>query len=224
MKNILTPEEVKFLSFFCKYLRTYGLETCSFRVDSDWWERDEFDLEDVDSLRSDENYYMEIPPPVYPIIVKILNVAKAKERYPDEYEEVWGEIEFNCKDRTIDVYQSWREVHKRDESSGLGPEEIKNDPQMKKMMDELMKSTKETEIVIPFHGYGDSGDLEMPSDSLSDVEDFCYRYLENNYGGWEINEGSGGEFIFRPRKKTIDCVFYWNDEDVARRTLIEIKF
>lgn len=224
MKNILTTEEIKFLSFFCKYLRTYGLETCTFRIDSDWWDRDEFDLEDVDNLRSDENYYMEIPSPIFPIITKILNFAKTKERFPDEYEEVWGEIEFNCKDKTIDVYQNWREVHRRDESSMIDKEDLNRDPELTKLFDTLFKATNERKIVIPFNGYGDSGELEFPSNFPSDLEDFCYNYLENNYGGWEINEGSGGEFTFDLKKRFMNCEFFWNEEDVARKTLIEIKF
>ena len=37
----------------------------------------------------------------------------------------------------------------------------------------------------------DSEDREVPKFIL----DILYEVLEENYGGWEINEGSAGEFV-----------------------------
>ena len=40
-----------------------------------------------------------------------------------------------------------------------------------------------------------------------------YRALENNYGGWEINEGSQGKFIINSEEKTVYLEFSYNTED-----------
>jgi hypothetical protein len=36
------------------------------------------------------------------------------------------------------------------------------------------------------------------------VEEWCYDHLESRFGGWEINEGSQGEFVFRIPDDEID--------------------
>lgn len=40
------------------------------------------------------------------------------------------------------------------------------------------------------------------------VEHLCYGYLEARHGGWEINDGSFGEFTFDVARRTITLDFY----------------
>lgn len=52
--------------------------------------------------------------------------------------------------------------------------------------------------------------VRRSSDSvpLSDaVEDLCYGYLAQMYGGWENNDGAFGEFNFDIAKRTIEFEF-----------------
>lgn len=35
------------------------------------------------------------------------------------------------------------------------------------------------------------------------IESFCYSALEALYGGWEINDGSFGEFVFRVKDRAV---------------------
>jgi hypothetical protein len=55
------------------------------------------------------------------------------------------------------------------------------------------------------------------SEALSEI---CYSLLEHGHGGWEINEGSCGDFVFKPKKDEIKLTFnqrvesYETDEEV----------
>ena len=40
------------------------------------------------------------------------------------------------------------------------------------------------------------------------VEHLCYGYLEDQHGGWEISEGSFGEFTFDVATRTVTLDFY----------------
>jgi hypothetical protein len=62
-------------------------------------------------------------------------------------------------------------------------------------------------LVLKYNGGGDSGyiesDFENGEPSPGAVEEWCYQQLEENFGGWEINEGSQGEFQFDFNEKTV---------------------
>jgi hypothetical protein len=73
---------------------------------------------------------------------------------------------------------------------------------------------------IEYNGSGDSGYIESDiifddntrSDFPAQLEDWMYQQLEQ-YGGWEINEGSQGKFHFNFDKKTINLEHGENYED-----------
>jgi hypothetical protein len=52
------------------------------------------------------------------------------------------------------------------------------------------------------------------------VEHLCYGYLEDQHGGWEIEEGSFGEFTFDVATRTVTLDFYGRliDTDYTNHT------
>ena len=56
------------------------------------------------------------------------------------------------------------------------------------------------------------------------MEDWCYTQLENNFGGWEINEGSDGKFMFNFNDMIIVLEHTYNTEENATDTLFEESF
>jgi hypothetical protein len=74
--------------------------------------------------------------------------------------------------------------------------------------------------IVKFDGGGDSGEIydkiefdrEFETDLEKDVLDFLYNWLQGFYGGWEINEGSHGEFMFMSNGK-VELHFYEHNED-----------
>ena len=92
-----------------------------------------------------------------------------------------------------------------------------------KFLDEI----KATSTTISYNGSGDSGYIEGTYESEKGsgdvpaaIEDICYKLLEE-YGGWEINEGSQGKIVFT--KDEIDVQHQWNtEEDDTNEIDIEI--
>jgi uncharacterized protein (UPF0297 family) len=73
------------------------------------------------------------------------------------------------------------------------------------------------EMTVSYNGSGDSGYIESDYTSKNkngqideDIEHICYDLLEE-YGGWEINEGSQGNIVFT--KDEISVNHEWNTED-----------
>lgn len=78
-------------------------------------------------------------------------------------------------------------------------------------------------IEISYNGSGDDGTIEgtyssdnKSGDITSEIKDICYNLLEE-FGGWEINEGSQGKIIMTP--KYIEIEHLWNTEDEITETL-----
>jgi hypothetical protein len=225
MEPMLTPIDKKYLKFFTKYLQSYGEKTGTFRFedfDSD------YDLEGgvADQLQLEENYYLEVPTTIAPIIDKIINYCQ--QHLPNVEEDISSaelEIEIN-NDGSISARYCWRfftvdNLHNSfDVSDGL-----------EKVFNELDEENISGTIFVTFDGNGDSGSIEQAEDESghsvnlsTEMEDWCYNILENNYGGWEINEGSTGKFIFNTEDRTCELEFGWNNENTECDTIYEEKF
>ena len=76
-------------------------------------------------------------------------------------------------------------------------------------------------VTADYDGSGDSGqiqDLEFGSDKVppalgTTVQDLFYDVLEDLYGGWEINEGSFGQFRWDVAGDSINLVHNMRIED-----------
>jgi|694.fasta_scaffold91467_2 hypothetical protein len=87
---------------------------------------------------------------------------------------------------------------------------------------------------VEFSGGGDSGYIEdygydekgnnhpIPAS----MEDFLYNMLESNFGGWEINEGSQGQFEIYNKSSEIILSIGVNEEETETTTLWrgDVKF
>lgn len=85
---------------------------------------------------------------------------------------------------------------------------------------------------VDFSGGGDDGyidDFIVVGDqeiTLSDeINDMLFSILSNNFSGWEINEGSNGNFVFDTDKNWILFDFNYNTEEESLvGDIIKIKF
>lgn len=225
MKPMLTPIDKKYLKFFTKYLQSYGEKIGTFRFE-DFDSNHYFENGVADQLQLEENYYLEIPPTIAPIIDKIINYCQ--QHLPNVEEDVSSselEIEINSEG-SISARYCWRfftvdnQHNSFEASDGL-----------EKVFNELDEENISGTIFVTFDGNGDSGSIEQAEDesgnsvNLSrEMEDWCYNILENNYGGWEINEGSTGKFIFNTEDRTCELEFGWNNENTECDTVYEEKF
>lgn len=130
-----------------------------------------------------------------------------------------GNLRFNfdCKEKKLKVTAS--EVVMR--NNEMGDEKLEDDlPSVVIEFLNELKSEGISEGTVEFNGGGDSGEIY---DSLETekgnfkiergVEDFLYRWLGEFYGGWEINEGSHGNFVFYTDNNSVQLNFNEHTED-----------
>jgi hypothetical protein len=139
------------------------------------------------------------------------------EIYPSENKIVFNEVRFTTYGTEDTGYQLYIEDHEEGESN------YEYFLKAREFLDEI----KATSATISYNGGGDSGYIEGTYESEkgsgdvpATIEDICYSLLEE-YGGWEINEGSQGTIVFT--KDEIEVNHEWNtEEDDSNEINIEI--
>jgi hypothetical protein len=236
MKGILTPEEKQYLRRISNYLGSMGMQDGNIEIDMDnGWQ---FNYEDVNwdfVTHFTNNYNADIPSGLIPILQKIM-------KYCDEHnliKENDEDINYQRLEYDIDVdskkisFNHWWSFYSKGEGSSVTWE----DEQGKEQFEHWEESGVFEDLTIPddgiltiqYNGSGDSGYLENSFNETSDgvpasIEDWCYRELSDNYSGWEINEGSDGQFIFNFHDMTIELIHTENIEDNASDTYYEESF
>ena len=126
------------------------------------------------------------------------------------------DITFNVKTKTLECDVTTYHIVTSDYSTSV---EI-TDPEMIENLNDWANRGYE-EIKIDFNGSGDSGYIESTgyvSGGNSDIqipasyEDFMYRMLSNQYGGWENNEGGQGTFTILINSQIIELYMGLNEE------------
>jgi hypothetical protein len=230
MKKILSAEDKKYLRFICKYLMSYGEKTGTLRIDD--WNPGYSEIHGWGGHRFDENYYLEIPDRLIPIYQKISSgISDFDPEYEsDDIGSTWISLVIDAEAESIHAEFCYSYYTRDEQGMSWDESEIAEDESLSKIMDELSKSDIKT-MWVKFDGNGDSGSIEQAEDEdgntmdvPADVEEWCYEQLESNYGGWEINEGSNGSFIFKIESKEVILDFAWNNENTECDTIYEEKF
>jgi hypothetical protein len=82
----------------------------------------------------------------------------------------------------------------------------------------MMTPLPETPITL-YQAQWDSDELGTEETTLQDaIETLCHGYLEQEHDGWEINDGSYGEFEFDVAARTIHLEFNGRFSDVYTET------
>jgi hypothetical protein len=238
--QVLSPDDKKYLRKISNYLNSLGMRDGSIEIDVDspW----SFDFrEDIDWTRETHftnNYSAEIPNGLIPILQKIAEYVQDNNLFnPDENQEEdmnWSRFDFDIdtKEKVISL-NYWWSFYTRGEENSIEWD----DEEGKDIFEEWEKDGILEDLTIPdngiltvaYNGSGDSGFIESNFEETSDgvpteIEDWCYRQLENNFGGWEINEGSDGKFMFNFNDMVITLNHTYNTEDNSTDTLFEESF
>lgn len=233
MNNFFTEQELKYIKIFFKYLKAHGHDYGTFEIleydkywENSWRYREFFN----DRLNIEEDYYMEVLPFMNDIIMKI--TKHCSDLVPDDVdsERAKLEIKFNVPDLAIIVEYVWYEDQDDPDYMEWTEEEIEEDKEEFIPIFEALERNKISFLRVGFNGYGDSGEIEDWTDSdggrvntIRVIEDFCYQKLEN-YGGWEINEGSYGSFEFNTNPKYIELHFNWRNEVEEYKEIVTWEF
>lgn len=235
--NILSTEDKQYLRRVCRYLASLGMRDGTIELEVDYGNFDFSDIDwDNDVTSFSNNYSAEVPEGLRPILKKIgdyiqeNDLFKTPEQDDINYERI--EIDIDCSGSEISI-SHWWSYYDRGEGSSISWDGDDG----KQMFEEWETEGVFEDLEIPnngvltlsYNGSGDSGYIENSFDENGEsvpatLEDWCYRELERNFGGWEINEGSDGEFIFNFNDMTVELVHTENLEETDVNTIYEESF
>jgi hypothetical protein len=200
----------------------------------------EDDLPDPEKLNWDyfshfsNNYSVEIPVELRQIIKKIYAYLKKNAHLNNDYDS----ISYQALDITIDSDEQEISVRHTisyyDVADGqtIDYDSKEDNERFDRWKVEYLDDREipsDGILYVEYNGGGDSGYIEGNFEPTNEgiparIEDWCYEQLERNFGGWEINEGSQGRFIFDFNKLTCVLEHVYNVEESQSDTLYEESF
>ena len=230
-QNILTPEEKKYLGKIARYLSSLGMRfgEINFEMEPDD-EEISYDPNDFPT-HFDNNYTAEIPDGLVPILKRIIDYFDDADLYsnlPDgsdiDYQRF--EITIDGVKREISLTHIYSYFGEGD-SSGIEYDDMIEEWEEKGVLDDI-KIPEDGYLNLKYNGGGDSGYIESDFDNgqyvPTEIEEWCYQQLSDNFGGWEINEGSQGEFQFDFNEKTVILSHTYNTMVDESNTIWEEEF
>jgi hypothetical protein len=231
-QNILTPDEKKYLGKVSRYLSSLGMSYGEIQFEM------EPDQEGIAYSPNDfpthfeNNYTAEIPDGLVPILKKIIDYVDDDGLYSEVPYD--GYLIYQRFDITIYANEK-KEIsltHSYSYQIEGGSEGVEYDDMIEEWEEKgVFDDTEIPEdnyLVLKYNGGGDSGYIESNFESGQSVpppvEEWCYQQLEDNFSGWEINEGSQGEFQFDFNEKTVILSHAYNIEESRSNTLWEEEF
>jgi hypothetical protein len=185
----------------------------------------------------ENNYTAEIPDGLVPILKKIISYVDDEGLYdelPNDANIVYQgfEITIDSVKKEISLTHMYS-YQTEGGSEGVEYDDMIEEWEEKGVFDDI-EIPEDNYLVLKYNGGGDSGYIESHFDSgarnpygesvPTEVEEWCYQQLEENFGGWEINEGSQGEFQFDFNEKTVILSHAYNIEESRSNTLWEEEF
>ena len=234
MKKILTTDDKQYLRATSRYLQSLGQKQASLEFDSSADNIGNIDFGGISTFSS--NYTIEIPTKVIAIFEKILNYIDENNlvsSVSDDYDVNYESIEFTIDTRGQELTLNHRYSYYEDGEEEGTEWELSDDENLKSIFDTLEndlggKSQKVSKLRLDYNGSGDSGYIEDYFDNNSsvpaDVENWCYQQLESQYGGWEINEGSRGYFIFDLENHQVNLTHIQINEQNDSEIIFEESF
>jgi hypothetical protein len=205
----LSKEDLKTLKLFAYMCKSYGIDEAVVEVQFYGGSADYFD-----------NYAYEVDGPskvelydaISNLIQRIIDENDLSDyAYDDSTERGYLSFNFDCNERNLKVVGYSYVMSSKPMGDRFEEEQLsENYPSVIEFLNELKNSGEVTKEVY-FNGGGDSGEVEAYGISRG-VEDFLYRWLSEFYGGWEINEGSYGDFVFDTQDMSVTLNFNENVE------------
>jgi hypothetical protein len=230
--ELFTPEDKKTLRIASRYLQSLGIS--SGLVEFNFYDgSDDVDLDkEIPFGQHEKNFSnhhsIEVPEPLYPIIDKILMYCNDKMVFRNVGVDYLNYVTLSID---IDVEMNMVSVSKYCGYTDSGSEDgtTFEDEESKKILELLSEESEGSSLLeLKYNGGGDSGYIEDKFENQVDVpasvEDWCYAQLENNHGGWEINEGSFGHFEFDLKNGIIYLYHTMNEEFNVSDTILEESF
>ena len=204
------------LRILFKYLKGMGIDNITFNVDLEngiqWFE---LNME-YNSSSAIENIVQEI---IEEYEDKLYELGPGTLDNPNEYFQVSGQIIPN-EGKFIFTEIDYQGYDTEGSGTYYDKDDYEEDESMYDTFIEVGKfldEIKATSATVGYSGGGDSGAVDNNYESENgsgmiptNIENICYDLLEE-YGGWEINEGSQGNIVFT--KNEIEVNHEWNTQE-----------
>jgi len=236
MKGILTLEEKQYLRRISNYLGSLGMRQGYIEIELEQ-EADSIDYDNIDwkyVSHFSNNYSADIPEGLLPILKKVVKYADSLNNLNNDidnlsYQRI--EIRIDSFQKEISVNHEFF-YYGRGEENSIDYDSKEDTEQFDRWMDNDLKEVEvpsDGKLRLDYDGGGDSGYIHNEFQPTGDavpagIEDWCYQQLERHFGGWEINEGSDGSFIFDFKNSVVTLNHTYNTEEHESDTLYEESF
>jgi hypothetical protein len=231
-QKILTPEEKKYLGKVSRYLASMGMKHGDINFEMEPDDEEISYEEEYFPTRFDNNYYAEIPDGLVPILKKIINNfgnADLFSNLPNDVDQIdyqRFEITISGVKKEISLTHIYS-YYSEGDSSGLEYDDMIEEWEEKGVFEDI-QIPEDGYMTLKYNGGGDSGYIESEFDNgqpvPTEIEEWGYQQLSDNFGGWEINEGSQGEFQFDFGEKTVVLAHTYNTLVDESNTIWEEEF
>ena len=224
----MTPKQKSIFELVSKYSSSRGCEYLE--IDVDPWNNMPYNGRNFGCGDEKHETPQKLPFDISEIITEFLN---SLDHGFDEDNLSGMSFKLYPKTKKIVVLGTYQDLGDGDSSEIEMDEETNND--LKSIMDELKEKGVYPYAEVRFNGGGDDGYIESemiidsgnePSQRVEDfagLDDFLYNML-GNFGGWEIDEGSFGNFLIDTRAGTIRLNFTWNEYKYEEAVFGEYDF
>ncbi len=224
MTPVVTEEQLKSLKLFSYYLQSHGIKKAEMQVY----------VEDCTIGYMPDNAYgdgghAELYDAIRETLEEIVENNELHSQGDDCDNR--GSLNFfiNCIERTLEAeYDEYGTgTNEMSDSKYIDDDDLDGDE--KDAIEGFLNEISKTGDKVYFNGGGDSGEIDSKTNNgvevPTDVLNFLYSWLENFYGGWEINEGSQGSFDFDPSERAVFLNFGENTEETVSAGIdFQIKF
>jgi hypothetical protein len=218
----VTEEQLKSLKLFSYYCMSHGSSEVDVDVYTDVCDYDYMSEE----AYSNDGTRIELYDAISDVLKNILDENDVYQETSDCDNRGTIKINIDCKERILSL-NAWQWQYTTLESEAENTiEEIKENysDELYELILSFFNQLHEKNVsegYVDFNGGGDSGDcngfaygdFQGQIDLDEKIIDFMYEQLENHMGGWEINEGSQGRFIFNNESKDVILEFQENQEE-----------
>lgn len=216
-----SPEQIRLIKIFFKLLKAQGFDEVRYNFGID----DSLQLW-PNGLFSKDGRRPESLPQMNDLIDRIVDSLDTETIYEDVYNFNYGEVDiiFDVKNKEIrfEAGYNYYDSECSNESYSIKDRGFSDEKELMELFSyfEKMNSKGIKEGKVSFNGGGDDGwideTLYVGGNSIGEIPknigDLCYDLLNSYYGGWEINEGSQGDFILHFDSKEIEMEFCLNVE------------
>ena len=231
-KIFITENDKVILRKVAKYLKSYNIISGVIQIENDFYHDPQRALSHVTNFSN--HWGVEVPDFFKHYLGEIIEKVLSNIDFLDEdgvnYDNI--EIEIVADSSMLDVTRHWGYERPGDSRGLTWGDDTEDTELVKRLMDEIRESGARPDsngiIQLDYSGGGDSGYIEPSFVNggrvPANIEDWCYEVLENNYGGWEINEGSQGYFVFDTRKNIIELELTYNELTEETENILSVYF